>query len=318
MDSIGPRLTGSPANRAANDWLLRTYQAWGVDAKNERYGTWRDWTRGTSGLELVAPRRRVLEATMLAWSASTPAGGVTTDVVIVPTAKEIVDSAGFARWLGSIKGKLVLAGMPQPSCRPDSDVRFWADSATYQHSVALRDSATADWSGRFTAAHVSSRALPALLERAGVAGVLTNSWSRGWGVDKIQSARVTGGPIVRCVVRGLFTARAPGVERPASARPCSRRSDARSGRVAGVQHHRANRGTGEARRVRDALGAPRLVGCRQRCDRQRHGHDHDARGDAHPQNGLSEAEAHDPRRALERRGAGRNRLAARSRPITPR
>ena len=112
----------------------------------------------------------------------------------VPTAKEIVDSAGFARWLGSVKGKLVLAGMPQPSCRPDSDIRFWADSATYQHAVALRDSATADWSARFTAAHVSSRALPALLERAGVAGVLTNSWSRGWGVDKIQSARVQAVP----------------------------------------------------------------------------------------------------------------------------
>ena len=27
MDSIGPRLTGSSANRAANEWLLRTYKA---------------------------------------------------------------------------------------------------------------------------------------------------------------------------------------------------------------------------------------------------------------------------------------------------
>ena len=108
MDSIGPRLTGSPANRAANDWLLRTYQAWGVDAKNEQYGTWRDWTRGPSGVQLVSPRTRVLEATMHAWSAATPAGGVTADVVIIPTAKEIGDSAGFARWLASVKGKLVL------------------------------------------------------------------------------------------------------------------------------------------------------------------------------------------------------------------
>src|ERR1700722_2600294 len=68
MDSIGPRLTGSPANRAANDWLVRTYKAWGVDAKNEQYGTWRDWTRGASGITLVSPRTRVLEATMQAWS----------------------------------------------------------------------------------------------------------------------------------------------------------------------------------------------------------------------------------------------------------
>src|SRR5437764_6242244 len=84
MESIGPRLTGSPANRAANDWLLRVYKSWGIDAKNEQYGTWRDWTRGNSSLTLVAPRVRVLEATMHAWSAATPAGAVTADVVILP------------------------------------------------------------------------------------------------------------------------------------------------------------------------------------------------------------------------------------------
>ena len=189
MDSIGPRLTGSPANRAANDWLVRTYKSWGVDAKNEQYGTWRDWTRGVSSLTLVAPRMRVLEATMHAWSAATPPGGVTADVVTIPTAAEFTDSAGFARWLATVKGKLVLASMPQPSCRPDSDTRFWADSAVYHRSVALRDSMTSAWGARFTAAHISNRALPTLLERAGAAGMLSNSWSRGWGVDKIQSAR---------------------------------------------------------------------------------------------------------------------------------
>jgi hypothetical protein len=194
MDSIGPRLTGSAANRAANDWLVRTYTSWGVPVKNEQYGTWRDWTRGPSGLTLVSPRSRVLEATMHAWSAATPAGGVTADVVVMPRATEFTDSAGFARWVASVKGKLVMISMPQLSCRPDSDVRYWADSATYRHHVAARDSAQAEWTARFTAAHVSNRALPALLERAGVAGVLSNSWSRGWGVDKIQSARVNNVP----------------------------------------------------------------------------------------------------------------------------
>jgi hypothetical protein len=169
MDSIGPRLTGSPANRAANEWLLRTYKAWGIDAKNEQYGTWRDWTRGPSSLQLVSPRVRVLEATMHAWSAATPAGGVTADVVIIPTAAEIGDSAGFVRWLGGVKGKLVLASMPQTTCRPDSDIRFWADSAVYHHAVALRDSAQANWNARLTAARVNGRMLGPVLERAGVA-----------------------------------------------------------------------------------------------------------------------------------------------------
>jgi hypothetical protein len=194
MDSIGPRLTGSPANRAANDWLLRTYAAWGVSAENEQYGTWRDWTRGVSSLTLVAPRTRLLEATMHAWSATTPPGGVTADVVILPHASALRDSAAFGRWLASAKGKLVLASMPQQSCRPDSDTRFWADSVTYARTSAERDSAAAEWGQRLAAAHVNARTIGAVLDRAGVAGVLSNSWSRGWGVDKIQSARVNAVP----------------------------------------------------------------------------------------------------------------------------
>src|SRR5262245_24452879 len=189
MDSIGPRLTGSPANRAANDWLLRTYKGWGVDAKNEQYGTWRDWTRGLSGLEPVAPPRRVLEATMHAWSAATPAGGVTADVALIPPASVLGDSAGFARWVATTKGKLVLLSAPLTSCRPDSDTKAWADSAVYQRARAQRDSAAADWTARWAVGKANTRSAPALLERAGAAGVLSNSWSRGWGVDKIQSAR---------------------------------------------------------------------------------------------------------------------------------
>ena len=189
MDSIGPRLTGSPANRAANEWLLRTYKSWGIDAKNEQYGTWRDWTRGPSSLTLVAPRTRVFEATMHAWSAATPSAGITADVVIIPPAAELRDSAGYARWLAGVRGRLVLASMPQFTCRPDSDIRFWADSLVYRHAAAQRDSVTAEWTARFAAAHVNARAFTAELERAGAAAILTNSWSRGWGVDKIQSTR---------------------------------------------------------------------------------------------------------------------------------
>src|ERR1700735_2472577 len=56
MDSIGPRLTGSPADRAATDGLVRTYPAWGVPVHNEQYGTWRSWPRGPSRIELLTPR----------------------------------------------------------------------------------------------------------------------------------------------------------------------------------------------------------------------------------------------------------------------
>ena len=128
---------------------------------------------------------------MNAWSATTPAGGITAEVALIPPKSVRGDSAGFARWLVGVKGKLVLLSVPQPSCRPDSDVKAWADSAVYNHAAAQRDSALSDWNARWAVGKTSARSAPALLERAGAAGVLSNSWSRGWGVDKIQSARAT-------------------------------------------------------------------------------------------------------------------------------
>jgi hypothetical protein len=216
MDSIGPRLTGSPQNRAANEWLVRTYSAWGVTARNEKYGTWRDWTRGQSRVELVSPRARTLEATMLAWSPATPAGGVTGDVVMLPPAAESRDSAGFARWLGTVRGKLVLVSLPQPTCRPDSDLDAWAPPAAAASLRSARDSAATEFRRRAAVGGYDLRSLPAALEAAGAVGVLSNAWSRGWGVDKIFSARTTRIPTfdVSCEDYGLLARLAERGQRP--------------------------------------------------------------------------------------------------------
>ena len=45
-DSIGPRLSGSPAHRGGNEWAVRMFESWGIPARNEQYGTWRGWRRG--------------------------------------------------------------------------------------------------------------------------------------------------------------------------------------------------------------------------------------------------------------------------------
>src|SRR5688572_7999769 len=39
LDSIGPRLTGTPGIKAGNDWLVARYKSWGIPARNEQYGT---------------------------------------------------------------------------------------------------------------------------------------------------------------------------------------------------------------------------------------------------------------------------------------
>ena len=71
LDSIGPRLTGTPQQKAGNDWLVKTYASMGIEARNESYGSWRGWRRGITHIDLVAPRVRTLEGTMLAWSPGT-------------------------------------------------------------------------------------------------------------------------------------------------------------------------------------------------------------------------------------------------------
>jgi hypothetical protein len=94
MDSIGPRLTASPSHRGANEWASARLRGWGVDARNEQFGTWRSWRRGITHLDMIAPRVRTLEGTMLAWSPGTH-GKVDGRVAILPDA---ADSVALAAW----------------------------------------------------------------------------------------------------------------------------------------------------------------------------------------------------------------------------
>ena len=185
LDSIGPRLTGSPGQRAANDWAVKQYAAWGIPARAQRYGTWRGWRRGVTHVDLVAPRVRSLEATMLAWSPGTR-GVVEASVVVLP---DVADSAAFARWLPQVRGKFVMTSFPQPTCRPDSSWRQFALPETFERMQAERRAASAAWQARIRNTGVPVTEFARRLEAAGAAGLLTSNWSLGWGVTKIFNAR---------------------------------------------------------------------------------------------------------------------------------
>jgi carboxypeptidase Q len=217
MDSIGPRLTGSPQNRAANDWVVRTYAAMGVSAKNEQYGTWRDWTRGLSRIELVTPRLKNIEGIMMPWSPGTPPSGVSGEVVIVPSLAQTKDSAGIMSWIQSAKGKVVLTSFPQPTCRPDSAWLFWGGPRGLAAMRAQRDTAAREFAARLQPLGAASRNLTQLLEQAGAVAIVTSSWSRGWGTNKMQSgARTTTIPQfdVSCEDYGLLARLAENRQRP--------------------------------------------------------------------------------------------------------
>jgi carboxypeptidase Q len=189
LDSIGPRLNGSPGHRNAMDWALKMYASWGIPARKEQYGTWRAWRRGRTHIDLLAPRPRTLEGTMLGWSPGTR-GAVEGDVIIAP---DLPDSAAYDRWMPQARGKFVLMSFAEPTCRPDEKWIELARPATVERMRASRDTARRAWQARGQRAgtNVNRR-----LEAAGAAGLLTNIWSAGWGVNKIFTANTTRTPML--------------------------------------------------------------------------------------------------------------------------
>lgn len=186
LDSIGPRLTGTPGQRAAHDWAVATYRRWGVEARNEQYGTWLGWRRGITHVDLLEPRVRTLEGMMLAWSPGTNGRKVRGRVTLLP---EVADSAAFQAWLPTVKDKFALIAFAEPTCRPDDNWRQYALPETFERMQRDRDSARAAWNQRVARTGLGQRELPVALENAGARGLLTLRWSDGWGVNKIFRSR---------------------------------------------------------------------------------------------------------------------------------
>ncbi|HEV2672473.1 MAG TPA: M28 family peptidase [Gemmatimonadales bacterium] len=212
FDSLGPRLTASPGMTAAQNWLIATYTSWGITARKEQYGTWRSWRRGKTHVDLVAPRARTLEGTMLAWSPPTPKGRpVRAPVVILP---DVADSSAFVAWLPQAKGKFVLISYAQPTCRPDDSWEKWAAQPTADSMKARRTAAQQAWqqrqqrTGYWGTGGVVAAATPLTrrLEAAGAAGIIGSFWSQGWGVQKIFAAFTDRAPVldVACEDYGLL------------------------------------------------------------------------------------------------------------------
>jgi carboxypeptidase Q len=198
LDSIGPRLAGSPGQRRAQDWLISTYAGWGIGAKNERYGTWRGWRRGASHIDLVTPRVRTLEATMVGYSPGTGGRDVTAGTIVLP---RFADSAAFVRWLPQARGKLVLVSAPQPTCRPTEDWTQFATPASRARMDTLRTAINREWAGPDVRGTGYSLALAGgslglRLDQAGVAGVVTSRPTNALGTRSVFETYNTKSPTI--------------------------------------------------------------------------------------------------------------------------
>lgn len=192
MDVIGPRLVGTPQMKKANDWAVEKYKSWGISAKNEQWGEWRGWERGITHIDMIYPRIQSLKGTQLAWNPGTSDKGVTAELVVLP---KVADSTEFEKWLPSVKGKLVMISMLQPTGRPDYN---WEEFATEESFKKMKDERTAIqkvWSDNIKNTGYGNRRNSGLseegiakLEEAGALGIVVSNWSNGFGVNKIFGA----------------------------------------------------------------------------------------------------------------------------------
>ncbi len=133
LDSVGPRLTGSPGQLAAHDWAVKAYASWGIEAENEEYGTWTGWRSGIHHVDLIAPRVKILIAEVPAWSAGTD-GPAEAEVVLLP---RVSRASEFEAWLPQARGKFVAIVPALLSCRPDRNfVEYGTPGALERASAA--------------------------------------------------------------------------------------------------------------------------------------------------------------------------------------
>ncbi len=182
IDSIGPRLVGTPEMKNSHDWVAKKYKSWGIEAENQQYGTWRGWERGITHIDLVEPRLRTLQGRQLAWSPSTGKKGVTAEVVLLPEAS---DSTAFANMLSKVKGKFVMISVKEATGRPPYNWEEWATEKSWEKMQKTIKETDSLWRDRIEKTGYGYRELPGALEKAGAAGIVTSNWSHGFGANKI-------------------------------------------------------------------------------------------------------------------------------------
>jgi len=107
MDGIGPRLTGSPNVKKANEWTRDQLTAMGcANAHLEDWGEFgMGWVQQNTWLRMVAPDTAVFIAQAGPWSTATK-GPVTGSAIWV----DIKDESDFEKYKGKLTGKIVLLG----------------------------------------------------------------------------------------------------------------------------------------------------------------------------------------------------------------
>ncbi|HEY9506887.1 MAG TPA: M20/M25/M40 family metallo-hydrolase [Gemmatimonadales bacterium] len=170
-DVIGPRLSGSPAMKRANEWTAQRFRDYGLTASLEPFDFGVTWKRGPLALRLTAPFDRAMTGHSWAWTAGT--GGKTRKGPVVLVDLSTRDS--FAVYRDRVRDAWVLPKPSSPIWNPDGPPPTPEDSQRMAAAREARAALTADTS----AAAVRERRqyqidLPYLLQAAGALGTLVD------------------------------------------------------------------------------------------------------------------------------------------------
>ena len=104
---VGPRLAGSPGDKLAVAWALRTMTVQGFVNVHAEAVTVPVWKRGAESAEIISPVHQSLAITTLGWSGATPKEGVKGQVIEVDSLDALTKAPKE-----SLKGKIVFANVP--------------------------------------------------------------------------------------------------------------------------------------------------------------------------------------------------------------
>ncbi|HTR21110.1 MAG TPA: M20/M25/M40 family metallo-hydrolase [Gemmatimonadales bacterium] len=171
-DVIGPRLTGSPAAKAANDWTMQRFKDYGLDSHTEAWTFAGTWTRGGFSARMLAPRVHSVVAASWAWAPGTGGKPLKGPVVRINASSP----ESLAAYRAVVKGSWLMTGPPSFVWNNDGPPMTAADSETMRASFRRAF-------GRPQAGDSARRAqlmqfrvdLPYILHNLGALGLLTDA-----------------------------------------------------------------------------------------------------------------------------------------------
>ncbi len=144
-DRIGPRVTGSPQMKRANEWTRDKLAAWGLArARLEAYEFGRGWSFARAAVHMVQPHQGPLIALPEGWTPGT--GGPVRGEVVRVSLKEEKD---LEAQRGKLAGKIVFLDEP-PALEPDDEPAFERYEAEDLEEIARYPIVAdrADWRAR--------------------------------------------------------------------------------------------------------------------------------------------------------------------------